>query len=270
MKITRPRDLDCPSCGGNNRDGKVCLFPDGNIFCHACGATTISDKNKENYTAKPFEFVPEQYKEIPEMVIKQYLARGYCELQQFIYMTFAADKSKRQIKHVQDTMKKYYLGNYKSDTAYIYCDIDQRFRYVKTVKYLPTGKRDKSQKFPFYSVYKQADGFKACLYGEHLLKGHTGHVNLVEAEKSAVIAAIKYPDQLWLGAGGSNGLTYDKAQHLRGRFVHLYVDCDAAGRKIDRDKKILNYFNANIKVVDLDPDRWDGADIADLILEEMK
>jgi hypothetical protein len=263
-KTTRPRDLDCPSCGGNNKDGKVCLFPDGNIFCHSCGVTTIKPENMDSQFAnRKFEFVPEFYKDIPETVIKQYLTRGYSTLQEFIYMQFG--------KKSMSVMDKYYLGNYKSEsTAYIYCDIEQRFRYVKTVKYLSNGKRDKSQKFPFYSVYKQADGFKACLFGEHLLNGYSGSVDLVESEKSAIIAAIKYPDRVWLATGGSNGLTYDKAQHLRGRSVRYFVDCDAPGRKVDKMRKTLDYFNANLKVEDIDPSRNDGADIADIILEEMK
>lgn len=270
-KITRPRDIECPSCGGNNKDGKVCLFQDGNIFCHSCGTTTISPKNLETFKPKKFEFIPEFHKEIPEMVIQQYLTRGYSTLQHFIYEKFAYGKSKTQIKLVQDTMEKYFLGNYKSKaTAYIYMDIEQRFRYVKTVEYLSTGKRDKSSKFPFYSLYKQADGFKACLFGEHLLKGYTGVVELVESEKSAVIAAIKYPDRVWLATGGSNGLTFDKAQHLRGRNVNYYVDCDAPGRRVGKMEKTLNYFNANLNVRDIDPERNDGSDIADIILEEMK
>lgn len=262
MKILRPRDLECPSCGGNNRDGKVCLFPDGNIFCHSCGSTTISPENANKPTAE-FEFIPEVYKDVPSMVIQQYF-KGKSTLEEFLYSKF----------YTTDVMKSLTLyelgcGTRGNMTAFIYKDIDQRYRYVKLVQYLPNGKRDKDQHFPFYSVYKSTDGFKACLFGEHLLKGHSGSVNLVESEKTAIIANIKYPNQLWLASGGSHGLTYDKAQHLRGRRVYKYVDCDVAGRNVDQDRKRLNYFNAELIIKDIDPSRNDGADLADLILEQI-
>ncbi len=263
-RITRPRDLDCPACGGNNRDGKVCLFPDGNIFCHSCGATTIKPENMEKFKSQKFEFVPEFYKEVPASVINQFFKQP-CTLEKFLYEKFYTTE-------VLQSLQKYNLGcdPRNGRTAFIYQDIDQRFRYVKTVKYLTNGNRDKSQEFPFFSLYKQKDGFKACLFGEHLLKGHTGSVELVESEKSAIIASIAYPDRIWLATGGSNGLTFDKAQHLRGRNVNYYVDCDPAGRRVDKMRKTLDYFNANLNVKDIDPKRNDGADIADIILEEMK
>ena len=263
-KFRRPRDLDCPACGGNNRDGKVVIFEDGNIYCHSCGETTISKENKGKRTSKKFEFVPEKYKSIPKMVVDQYFKEA-CILEKFLYKKFYTTQ-------VMNSVEKYNLGRDPKTgrTAFIYQDIEQDYRYIKLVQYRPDGKRDKDQKYAFYAPYSSKQGFKPPLFGEQLLNGYAGPVNLVESEKTAIIADIYFQEHVWLATGGSNGLTYDKAQHLKDRIVYRYVDCDEAGRKIDRDRKILSYFNAKMIVKDIDKSREDGADIADLILETIK
>lgn len=264
MKTTRPRDLDCPACGGSNHDGKVVLFEDGNIYCHSCGETTVSKENK-NKPRMEFVFTPGVYKSISPSIVNEYL-KGSCNLEKFLYSKF----------YTSEVIKSTTLYNLGKDpyslngaTSFIYKDIDQNFRYIKSVQYKSNGHRDKDAAMPFYAPYRGSQGFKACLFGEHLLKNHKGAVELVESEKSAIIASIKYPEKVWVASGGATGLTYDKAQHLSGRIVNKYTDCDDAGRKIDRDKKILSYFGATLVVKELDEKRNDGADIADLILEQL-
>lgn len=262
-KITRPRDLDCPSCGSNNRDGKVCLFPDGNIYCHSCGVTTISKDNK-NKKPKPFEFIPQQYKSIPQVVVDTY-DNECCNLEGFLFDNFDNNDVIR-------ASNEYNLGRDPKTgrTAFIFQDIYQKYRYIKCVNYnRADGKRNKEDKFPFFAPYNSKGGFKACLFGEHLLKDHKGAVELVESEKTAIIASIMYPNLTWLATGGSNGLTYEKAEHLRGRLVRKWVDCDPAGRRVDKDRKVLRYFNADLVIKDVDPSRNDKADLADIILENL-
>jgi hypothetical protein len=260
-KAKRPRDLVCAGCGKGNRDQKLVQFSDGNVKCWSCGHLEVKAENRVDIkTAKEFKFTPEIWKAIPNSVIQPYLYNqnmlGNFLRQKFGYKANA-------------TLQRYFCGTDKTSnrTAFIFKDIHQNYRSIKSVQYLPNGKRDKT-KFP-YVPYRKADGFSQCLFGEHLLKDYTGIVNLVESEKTAIIAAIKFPDHLWLATGGSNGLSYDKAQHLRGRIVYKYVDCDKAGRSVDRDTKVLAYFNASLQVKDLAPEREDGTDIADLILEKL-
>lgn len=86
-----------------------------------------------------------------------------------------------------------------------------------------------------------------CLFGTHLL-AHTddslsladtadsaerGFVNeacVVEAEKTAVIMSERYPQQLWLAAGGLNELTPQKLFPLRGHRIILFPDTDPDGK----------------------------------------
>ena len=255
----RPKDLVCPNCQKENHDRKLVLFEDGNIFCNSCGVTTFSPQSRENFKPKKFEFDPKIYKGIDINVIKRYFTYGATHLHNFIFKTFDNEIGFNHHGLGRDPRS--------GRTAFLYQDIYQRYRYVKCVQYMPNGKRDKNSN-PF-APYTSSQGYKACLYGEHLLKDHKGSVCLVESEKTSIIASIQYPNQVWLATGGSNGLTYDKAQHLRGRTVYKYVDCDEAGRNVKNDRKKLDYFNANLVVKDVAPEREDGSDIADLILEQL-
>ena len=264
----RPRDLVCAGCGKGNRDQKMVQFADGNIKCWACGHLTVTSENRESRSAIEFKFTPEIWKSISESVIENDWSEGKVNswwelslLHKFLYDKFG-------IEAIQQINKYQLSRDYRSGrTAFIFRDIHQNARSIKSVQYLPNGKRDKNL-MP-YVPYTKRDGYAQCLFGEHLLKDYTGIVNLVESEKTAIIAAIKFPHQVWLATAGSNGLSYDKAQHLRGRQVFKYVDCDQAGRQVDRDTKVLAYFNASLQVKDLDKNRNDGADIADIILESL-
>jgi hypothetical protein len=53
---------------------------------------------------------------------------------------------------------------------------------------------------------------------------------IVESPKSAILAAVLYPEIIWLASCGSSGVTPAKAFALRGREVHILFDNDAAGR----------------------------------------
>jgi hypothetical protein len=63
-------------------------------------------------------------------------------------------------------------------------------------------------------------------------------------------------------------LNYERALPLRNRNVVLVLDCDDAGRKrAEHDFKILNAARANVQILDIAPNRSDGYDAADMILE---
>lgn len=262
QRARRPKDLVCVNCNHGNSDGKLVLYSDGNIYCWSCGHLNTTGGTGEVKQGK-FEWTPQVYKEIPQLVINDYTTIPISDnFTQFLIGRFEPND-------VLAARKLYRFGTdpISNRTSFISYDIEQRARYIKSVQYLSSGKRDKSV-IP-YVPYRSKDGFKACLYGEHLLNSANRQksINLVESEKSAIIASIAFPDQIWLATAGSHGLTYDKAQHLRGMVVNKWVDMDKAGRLVDRDRKVLAYFNSTMIVKDIDPSRNDGADIADIILE---
>lgn len=91
-----------------------------------------------------------------------------------------------------------------------------------------------------------------CLFGLHLLTMGTGSqcaampkalhsgacpqreqppaVAIVEAEKTAIILSVHYPQYIWLASGGLTELQADKFRPLRGHKVVLFPDTDPDGR----------------------------------------
>lgn len=69
-----------------------------------------------------------------------------------------------------------------------------------------------------------------CLFGLHLLRVVGGDVAIVEAEKTAIILSVHYPQYIWLASGGLTELQADKFRPLRGHKVVLFPDTDPDGR----------------------------------------
>ena len=76
-----------------------------------------------------------------------------------------------------------------------------------------------------------------CLFGTHLLREEADGLGaeggaarrtacVVEAEKTAVILSARYPQQLWLAAGGLTELTAQKLFPLRHHRIVLFPDTD--------------------------------------------
>jgi hypothetical protein len=162
-----------------------------------------------------------------------------------------------------------------------YVDIHGRYRTAK--KFFFDADGHKIQK-PF-SLYKVADGFHACLFGEHqLMPGFVARdgtrydqhtpVILVESEKTVVLASHWYPKFIWLGTSGANGLTASKARVLKGRDVTVWYDCDDAGKEHTPKAahRLLEAGANEVKTIDplkVWPGKSNGYDVADFITEKM-
>jgi len=112
---------------------------------------------------------------------------------------------------------------------------------------------------------------KQCLFGEHLLaKRPNDIVCLTEGEKSAVIAAMVFPQFVWVSCGGKQAITPERCKSLAGRNVIVYADADAVSEWSEKIKKLI--FCRSIRLSDWYKDEPKGSkrDIADLILEEKK
>lgn len=75
-----------------------------------------------------------------------------------------------------------------------------------------------------------------CLFGLHLLSGkaYGSSVCIVEAEKSAVILSERYPQCIWLAAGGLFELQVDKFIPLQRYRVVLFPDTDPSQDTFNR------------------------------------
>lgn len=75
-----------------------------------------------------------------------------------------------------------------------------------------------------------------CNFGDHLLSERpTAEVCLVESEKTALIAALTYPDRVWIAVGSKNNLTPERCATYMGREVILFPDRDNYNDKPRKD-----------------------------------
>lgn len=174
------------------------------------------------------------------------------------------------------------FGVYSDDdkTVFAFRNTEQRIVNFKWFKYQDNGHRDKA--FKSFSLKSPPappkesseesfiEKYKLCLFGEHLLDPEKQKiVVVVESEKTAVMASFFYSQFDWVSCASNNGLTDEKIRVLHNRKVYWLCDSDAAGRNnksLERAKKYIDDFY----VCDIFPERHDGYDIADAIIDGLR
>lgn len=173
-----------------------------------------------------------------------------------------------QLEIPSSHLQKWGVGTDKEFTVFIFKTQDNRIANIKHFKYLESFKRDKSVNA--FSLKQPKDGttkYMMPLYGEHLLcKEKNKIVCVVESEKTAIIASWFYPNFDFVACGAANGLTSEKLSILFGRKIYWLADADKAGRDNSSLKNLKAYVQ-NFEIIDLFPDRDDGKDLADAIIE---
>lgn len=198
-----------------------------------------------------------------------------------------------------DHLTRFGVYSDEEKTVYIFRNEAGKVCNLKWFRYKDDGHRDKE--FDSYSLKNPPhtppkDGSKEylkkymmCLFGEHLLDPTKQKiVCVVESEKTAAISSYFYPQFDWVACGSNNGLTDgqngrpDKVSVLKGRKVYWLSDADKASRmtffkKQDGSMEIrpssirhLEEHKIEFDVVDLFPDRNDGYDICDAILDDTR
>jgi hypothetical protein len=116
-----------------------------------------------------------------------------------------------------------------------------------------------------------------CFFGEHLLGLHPeAIVCIVESEKSALISAAIFPEQVWLATGGIGNLTIEKCQVLKNRNIILYPDLNGYNKWLDKAIEIEKQCSCNISVSTLLEDiatpeaKAQGLDVADYVIYQLK
>lgn len=187
---------------------------------------------------------------------------------------------------IQGVLDAYFVGH-SADGRSIFWQIDElgRPRTAKLMRYNPDGHRNKEkyQTTWMHSIFEKKGLYDpdknevtTTLFGMHLLDAvPTADINIVESEKTALIAAIyfRYFDNgIWMASGGKHMITNEKLLPLiaRKRNIILYPDKDAIEewKNIARD---LEYTKVRVNSSFMDKQHWieaDGpkADIADIIV----
>ena len=165
--------------------------------------------------------------------------------------------------------------------TWYYRDIQGRLTGAKKMEYnFHEDGFNRTEAYPIH-LFSRDNGFVPCMFYERdLSRFPTATVILLESEKTAAIMRRRFKDYLkdyiYLAVGGANGLTDQKAKVLAGRTVLICYDCDNGELQEDgtikKPKGREGAQSAHTKlagicqsfVVDIDPSRTDGADLADL------
>ena len=184
--------------------------------------------------------------------------------------------------------EKYALGATKNkEIIYWQIDIKCKVRTGKIMQYDPlTGKRMKHESGAIDWVHNKLKktgtlpedyNLQQCFFGEHLLGLHPeAVVCIVESEKSALISAAIYPEQVWLATGGIGNLTIEKCQVLKNRNIILYPDLNGYNKWLDKAIEIEKQCSCNISVSTLLEDiatpeaKAQGLDVADYMIYQLK
>lgn len=121
---------------------------------------------------------------------------------------------------VRDVWDRYNVtADFKGRTTFWYVNADGKICFDKRICYLANGHRDKG--LPMGRDFRIGDGYTArTLFGAHLIP-ESGDICCLESEKSALLAALAYPEKVWVATGGKSNL-----KGVNDRFV-LYPDLDA-------------------------------------------
>jgi hypothetical protein len=189
---------------------------------------------------------------------------------------------------IQSVLKHYFVGTYQ-DGLTVFWQIDGRgkIRTGKIMRYDPaTGKRGIVRSWMqdgekrelktdwMHGKIKKDFNLNQCFFGEHLLpKFPNKPVAIVEAEKTAIIASLCFPEFIWLSCGGKKNLKAYDLKKLAGRRIILYPDADGFDlwQKVAAEARIKNL---NVVVSDLiekhatDQQKANGYDLADFLISQ--
>jgi len=279
FKRKRNNKLITPCCGRPNTDGKFVNYiglEDNYGYCHSCGKTTLPPPIYENEKGEKYIWDDTKSKLvrtdglnniiIPEYKPKEHIPLKYIDdhivfesvdklpensLMRYIRNTYGNEKT--------DDMIDWYLPGTTTcgKTQFWYIDINRKVRKDKIVQYDTNGKRTNN----ISSSYLNSQGYKSCLFGEHLLSIRDKEkdiIILVESEKTALIASILLPKYVWLSYGSINGLTDDRIKVLSGFRVLIIPDMSEKAVAIINSKiQQMKALNINVNIWDMTNGRSD-------------
>lgn len=247
------------------------------------GNTGISNYVLTDKNAVAVKYEAETLPKKPDYISNDVLLRTLTGFDRNAFVQFLLNLFPEDTKTVWQTVKDYFIGTSK-DGKTIFWQIDQsrRIRTGKMIAYeSETGKRRKDVS-PNWThaalkrarLLKQDFNLMQCFFGEHLLRFDSQKpVAIVEAEKTAVIASICFPEFVWLAIGSKQSLKCDRLKRLSKRKIVLYPDAD--GFALWQEIAFEARQNAlTVKVSNLiercgtDAEKGKGFDLADYLISQ--
>lgn len=221
-----------------------------------------------------------KYDTIPyDYVVKSYSGNNLF----FRFLSRECHVSRKKLEAVQ---ARYLIGSTK-DGGIIYWQIDYQLN-VRTGKVMHydehTGHKLKNGNAInwIHAILKKkhllSQDFilRQCLFGEHLLYSDPPEktVALVEAEKTALLGAIVFPNYTWVSVGGKENLNANKVAALTNRNVVVFPDADAYGAWKEAAKHL--FVCRRVEISDLlertvsQEEREKKIDIGDLMIDHLQ
>jgi hypothetical protein len=179
---------------------------------------------------------------------------------------------------IQEVLKMYFVGTFEDYTCFPSIDRKNRICRAKLIRFdAATGKRKKgdfdTSSLPAKLKFQDFK-YKQLFFGEHLLsKCPNKPVAVVEAEKSAVIGALCFPEFVWLGSNNKSWLNAERLQQIDNRQIILYPDADGfdlwqekarEARKLGAAVKVSSLIENSATSVE----KAKGFDLADYLIEQ--
>ena len=295
----------CPQCG---KKQSFTLYFDGNT--HQPINPKVGKCNRESkcgyhYTPKQFYLDNPELNETTKQVCDLHYSKPFVAKQQislpvgtipFSYVERSASYQSNFVRflcefltteQIRSIGDKYAIGATKNkEIIYWQIDTKGKVRTGKIMQYDPlTGKRMKHESGAIDWVHNKLKklgtlpedyNLQQCFFGEHLLAlNPEAIVCIVESEKSALISAAIFPEQVWLATGGIGNLSFEKCQVLKNRNVILYPDLNAYNKWHDKAIEIEKQCSCNISVSTLLEDiatpeaKAQGLDVADYMINQL-
>lgn len=296
----------CPACGAKESFSLYISGETNELINSKVGKCNRESKCGYHYTPKQFYLDNPELNETTKQVCDLHYSKPFVAKQQislpvgtipFSYVERSASYqcnfvrflceflTTEQISSIGD---KYAIGATKNkEIIYWQIDIKGKVRTGKIMQYDPlTGKRMKHESGAIDWVHNKLKksgtlpedyNLQQCFFGEHLLGLHPeAVVCIVESEKSALISAAIFPEQVWLATGGIGNLAIEKCQVLKNRNIILYPDLNGYNKWLDKAIEIKKQCGCNISVSTLLEDiatpeaKAQGLDVADFIIKQLK
>ena len=303
----------CPQCKKSN---SFTLYLDGNTgqpisptvgICNhynSCGyhytpkQYFIDNPQRGDFEPRPTRVIQRPQPPKPMGLIPvEWLNRTQSTDSNFVYFLTGLFKSLDNSTSIEELCRTYKLGATKGKRVIFWqIDINGNVRTGKIMQYNPTtGKRVHNASGAIdwiHNTLKRADklpddyNLKQCYFGEHLLNEHPDKiVAITEAEKTAIICSVLFPQMVWIGAGNLNGLTVEKSKALKGRSIMLFPDLSNPDLPIEKQAftiwsnkadEIRKTHGCKVVVSDIleknatDEEKRNGLDIADYLIKQMR
>ena len=183
------------------------------------------------------------------------------------------------IEEIQDALKMYLVGTFDDYTCFPSIDRLNRVCRAKLIRFnRATGKRLKGKydtsSLPAKLKLKEDFNYKQIFFGEHLLPKYPNKpVAVVEAEKTAIIASLCFPEFVWLASNSKSWLKVERLKRLGKRQIVLYPDADGFefwqaialdGKRQGLTIKVSNLIENHAT----DEQKTNGYDLADYLINQ--